>query len=76
MVSEQVQHKTNCTSTEDGSRTEILGLESYWDADLHLKLDLESYWDADLRLWFHMQIVGFSHELAHTNVLVKLPYEL
>ena len=28
MVSEQVQHKLSCTSTEDGYRLEILNLES------------------------------------------------
>ena len=57
MVSEQVQHKMNCTSTKDGYRLEISDLKSrgivlsvYSCSENKGADQLHCYCDADLRL--------------------------
>ena len=52
--SDQVRHKPRCTSTEDGSRLEILDLESRGIVLSVQRKQRCTYCEADLRLCFRL----------------------
>ena len=74
MVSEQVRHKPNGTSTEDGKRLDIFYLkleELYYPCSKNKGASqIRSYCEAELRLCFRMYAkCWFSHDMAHFIIL-------